>query len=286
MKRIFFAGLFLLLLFPVPGHAFHREPSSPSPFEARYGPVNFGFEIRLTNRDLLTDSAVFPGGGPGCTGTGCDSSERVFDKERIAADSVRLLARLGLDLKWFEIWALAGGSGLSLDVGDFDARFSFAYGGGGRFNFYRSEGDGPIRRAFLDYEFLAFTAQDQTVFDPVDPDTPVTCTTSGGLTVCNPNLLRVERVHEEIDWREHTIRAGVEGGHDRFIPYGGIRFSFVDGKDRIDATGRPLEIDFKEEDTFGLFLGTRYLLDRKSSLFVELGMIDQFNLSGGVRVAF
>jgi hypothetical protein len=83
--------------------------------------------------------------------------------------------------------------------------------------------------------------------------------------------------------------------HVSYGPYGGVRFSWLDATDKLRAApdvglpaGFKLDADLKEQDNFGLFVGTDLFLDRsgKTSLNFEVALIDQYSFRAAIRRAF
>lgn len=254
-------SIFLSLLLPGKLLAYNED-----------GRVHFEAGFEVLDRDIEEENAVFLG--------------EIFPEERMSVQSLRLLGKLSLRLiDAIEIYGLAGGSDLELDAFSFSSDFSGAYGGGARFVFYRDTSPERPFQVFADYRFLRFETNDDLQFAP---EVPRDLNGNGVIESNESVLLANEIVNEKIDWNEHVFKLGVMGRHAEFEPYGGIRFSFVRGKDHIPATAQALDLDFKQSDTFGIFLGTAYYLGRseKAAVFIEGSLFDQYSLTGGVRVGF
>jgi len=204
------------------------------------------------------------------------------------ADSTRLIARAGLEIGGaVNFYLQGGGTDLSIDEFDnFDASMNGLYGGGLRINLYRSlYRDGLT--LFVEGNALRFTADDRI-------ETMVSCTTEHGCPA-NTGTANPLLADETIQWNEYTVLLGASG---RFLdsgPYGGLRLSKVDGKDRIrtapDANfpnGFQANPDIKEDGNFGIFFGLDYFLDRseKTVLNFEVSLIDQDSFMAAVRRAF
>ena len=231
---------------------------SPRPFYR----FNFGFQSELASRDVDEDAFVFNGFN--------------FPKTKGRADMVRLLARFGVYLlDNVEIYGVAGGSDLSIDEFDqFNSGQEFAYGGGVNWVFYEIQSfEGPIK-LYIDYRYFHFRSKDQVLFRP--------CCDNSGFLIAD------ELVDETITWNEHRLKVGVSGRHYIFEPYGGARFSVVNGKDHLPTSTQDLNLKFKQDDLFGLFFGANIYFDPsdRAFFFIEGSLIDEDALNLGVRVRF
>ena len=207
------------------------------------------------------------------------------------ADSTRVLASVGVSFNnTLTVYALGGAADLSIDEFDgFNSSFSGAYGGGARFSFLLS----PYRdglRLFVEGSVLHTTAEDtvQAEFG---------CTAANGCTAPPPAqggyLPRLAQ--ETVEWNEYTVLLGAASRYGAYGPYGGVRLSMVDAKDRIHAapdanfsTEYRVDADLREQDNFGIFFGTDFFLDRsgKTALNLEISLLDQDSLRVAVRRAF
>lgn len=187
-------------------------------------------------------------------------------KEKGNADSTRLLIRGGFrPTPQIELYGLIGGADLSIDEFEgFDASMSVAYGGGIRLVPYQSSYPGALY-FFVDAQYLQFTAKDH-VF-----------TNFSGLGSIGQD--------EEIRWREYTAKVGLEANQDFFRPYGGLRFSFMRGKDIFSASGR---LNLREDDNVGIFGGTDIFLDpaKRAALNLEFSLFDVDAIGVGLRLFF
>lgn len=269
-------GFVLLLLFAllviIPGKAVAYNEDGRFHFEANF---------EVLDRDIEQENTTFRGIN--------------FPEETFSAQSLRLLAKLSVRVvDPVEVYGLLGGSDLEIDGTGFSSDFTGAYGGGARLILYREKDPRRPFQIFADYRFLTFKANDTVHFLP-----QVSCDTSIPASICDVDgdgvvdvgqivTLADEAVRERIRWTEHTVKFGVMARDYEFEPYGGIRFSFVKGKDRIPASAQTLNLDLKQNDTFGIFLGTSYYLtpSDQAALFIEGSLFDQFSLTGGVRVGF
>lgn len=249
--------LLLLVALPlmVPGKAAAYNEDSRIHFEALF---------QVLERDVEGEATQFLGEN--------------FPEEIASAESLRLLGKLSIQvIDPVEIYGLIGGSDLEIDEFGFSSDFETAYGGGARVILFRERDPRRPYHIFVDYHFLKYEVDDEVNFSPQIVDA------SGNIIE-----LTNENVREEIDWLEQVIKFGVMGRHYEFEPYGGIQFSVVSGKDRINATAQRVDLDLDNDDTFGIFLGTLYYLSpsERAALFIEGSMFDQYSLTGGIRVGF
>lgn len=247
------------------------------------GRIHFEALFEVLERDIEQESATFRGIN--------------FPGQTFSVQSLRLLGKLSVQIiEPIEVYGLLGGSDLEMNETntDFSSNFTGAYGGGARVVLYRDKDPRRPFQIFAEYRFLTFKPSDTISFLP-----QVVCDTSIPPSICDVNgdgtvdvgqtvTLADEIVRERIRWQEHTVKLGVMGRDYEFEPYGGIRFSFVKGKDHIPAAVETVNLDLKQNDTFGIFLGTAYYLSpsERAALFVEGSLFDQYSLTGGVRVGF
>lgn len=265
-RRAFLASMILVVgLTWGAGKAGAQIISGPPSFR-----LSFGIQTELTSRDVKEDAFVFNG--------------VAFPETRDAADQVRLLGRFSISyLDRIELYGLVGGTNLTIDEFSlFDSDISPVYGGGLHWVFYRAVGDYQTFDLFLDYRFLGFRAKSDILFQPFEYD-PVTDTVTILTASGQPEL-----IEETITWREHTVKAGIAGRHDFFEPYAGFRVSIVRGEDHIPSPTQELNLDVREDDVVGIFLGTRIYFDRteRAYFFIEGSVIDDNALNLGVRVRY
>jgi len=253
---LFFFSLVVVLASLLPGNLFAYNEDGRVHFEA-------GFEAM--NRDIQEESAQFLG--------------VLFPKENPSVQSLRLLAKLSVRIiDPIEVYGVAGGSNLKIDDFEYNADFGAAYGGGARIVLFKENSREMPFQIFADYRYLRFKTHDTVLFQPVDENgAPIPAGSAG------------ELLNEKIVWNEHVVKLGFLARHDVFEPYGGVRFSVVNGKDHVPSQFQPLDLHFKQSDTFGVFGGLAYyLLPRsdKAAIFIEGSLFDQYSLAGGIRVGF
>lgn len=231
------------------------------------GRIHFEGFFEVLSRDIQEDNTKFAGEN--------------FPETTSSAQSLRLLGKVSVRVVGpLELYGLLGGSDLDVDEFGFHSDFSGAYGGGARVALFRERDPRRPFEIFADYRFLQTKVNDEVLFDPSIADAagnPIHLLPPSG-----------ESVRERIRWQEHTLKLGVMGRDYEFEPYGGVRFSLVKGKDHIPTSIQTLDIKLKQDNIFGVFLGTSYYLtpSERAALFIEGSLFDQYSLTGGVRVGF
>ncbi len=257
-KRIVLLLLFVLFVtIPVKAMAYNEDSR-----------IHFEALFEALERDVEEEATTFQG--------------QNFPEETVSAQSLRLLGKLSVRvIDPIEIYGLVGGSDLEIDEFGFSSDFEGAYGAGARVILFRERDPRMPFQVFADYHFLRFETDDRVSFAP-------TIDLNGNGVIDPGETLTDEIVREEIDWLEHVIKIGVMGRHDEFEPYGGVRFSIVRGDDQIHSQVQKLDLDLRNDDIFGVFLGTAYYLSpsERAALFVEGSLFDQYSLTGGIRVGF
>lgn len=204
------------------------------------------------------------------------------------ADSTRLIVKAGLEIgNILNVYVQGGGTNLSIDeFNNYDGAMKGAYGGGLRVNLYQA----PYRdglKLFVEGNTIRFSTDDRVGIE-------VKCTFNNGCPLDDGSFLpRLAR--ETIQWNEYTVLLGASGRYFDTGPYGGVRLSWVDGKDRIRAgadgnfgTAFRANPDIKEQDNFGLFFGADFFLDpsERTALNIEVSLIDQDSIRAAVRRSF
>ena len=91
-------------------------------------------------------------------------------------------------------------------------------------------------------------------------------------------------VEGDARWQEISLMArGAYTGYDRWMPYGGVSLSLVDGevemKERIgDLEGEEAH-DFDGKDLFGVFLGVEYDVWANLAVGAEVGLLSETKIS-------
>lgn len=251
------AGLVLLWISFVPSKCFGQERSYYGPW-----PGHFSLELgaKYLGRNITEDGFNFGG--------------QSYPKTDGWATSAQLLGKLAVDLTPnFQIYGVGGGS--TLDVNEFDGYSAdtllpqeggqnLAFGGGVKFTFYPKTFRAPVK-LFIDLSYLQFKSEDMIFFPPAG-----------------------ENVNESIRWKQYVGKIGFSGRQGFIESYGGLRVSFVQGKDHIPTSTQTLDLNFTEDIPVGIFFGTDIYLDRggHSALFIEASFIDENSISGGVKFRF
>ncbi|MEO5658035.1 MAG: hypothetical protein ABIO65_07035 [Nitrospiria bacterium] len=216
-------------------------------------PVSFGVELGVVSREVEEELP---------TGT-----------TRGVVDSTRLVSRLGLQVA--PVLLLFGEVGFA-DVAieefdDYRSDLHILYGGGARVILY----DGAYPDRFMIYSDVKITR--------LQTDDRVTICTAN----CNdPVLLPTEAVtDEEIDWTEYAVSLGIRGGQEGFRPFGGVRYSRLDGTDHIQGEGT---FDLRERTSLGFFLGADIFLDReeRNAIMIQISGLDENAFRVGYKVSF
>ena len=259
MKRILCAAA-ILVAFGLQAH------------DATAGQPYVQIETGIVSRDIVEEDASIQGFTFGGT-----------------AESTRVLARVGFNFNDFvSMYALGGGADLSIDeFNGFDSSLSGAFGGGVRFDMRVSPYRGGLR-LFVEGSMLHTSADDTVQAD-------FGCTAANGCTAAAQGAFVPRLAQETIEWNEYTVLLGAAARYRAYGPYGGVRLSWVDATDKVRApadenfsTEFRADADLKEQDNFGIFLGTDFYLDRsgKTALNLEFSLFDQESFRVAVRRSF
>lgn len=86
--------------------------------------------------------------------------------------------------------------------------------------------------------------------------------------------------NEEIRWQEYQVTLGIDYSLQMVSPYAGLRYSIVDGTDKLSVSG---DLDISQEESvgivFGVRAGTDYTIDIGYSLFDK----NEFSIKVGVE---
>ncbi len=258
LKHFVLLLLLVSLPFIIPGKALAYNEDGRVHFEALF---------EYLGRDIREKSTQFAGLN--------------FPDTTASVQSLRLLGKLSIRIvDPLEIYGLLGGANLDSDDLKFHSDFSGAYGGGARLVLFRERRARTPFQIFADYRFLQYKVHDTVLFNPQIVD-------------ANGNVVSLippdgENVNEKIRWQEHVVKFGFMARDYEFEPYGGVRFSFVKGKDHLPNSVQDLTLKVRQDEVFGVFLGTSYYLtdSDKAALFIEGSLFDQYSLTGGIRVGF
>jgi hypothetical protein len=212
--------------------------------------------------------------GRGITEDGFTFNNTQYPKTDAWATSTQLLAKLAIDFTPnFQIYGIGGGSTLHID--EFDGYSAdvlipqenwngLAFGGGIKITLYPETFHAPVK-LFLDLSYLQFKTEDMITFHPNN-----------------------ELVNEQIRWDQYVGKIGLSGRYGFVENYGGIRVSFVRGKDHIPTSTQTLDLKFTEDIPVGIFFGWDIYLDRgmHTALFIEASLIDENSIAGGMKFGF
>jgi len=227
--------------------------ANPPPFYH----FSVGVEGDFISRDIVED-------GFACNNCNIAS----FPQTWATASMNRVLARIGFSpIDNLEIYGVAGGNDLQIDEFDgYNANMVFAYGGGIHWIYYQFPTyQGPLD-LFADFRYLRFRAKENILFFAANN----------------------ENVNETITWNEYVLKLGISGRRYLFEPYGGMRFSTIYGKDNIPTVEQNINLNFWQDNVFGLFVGSNIYFTPadKAFFFIEAAIIDEYSVNLGVRVRF
>lgn len=226
-------------------------------------PVSFGIDMGLVSRDIEEE-------GPS-VGTVVGT-----------ADSARVTARLGLQVApMLILFGDIGAADVAVDEFDFyHSDLGLFYGGGVRL---------ILSPARYPYGISVYT--DVTVSRLNTDDQVTIC-----LAACNTVAPVETLADEELAWTEYAVALGAKGRYENLRPFGGLRVSKLDGSDRVrtvllapgDPDYRDVQVDVRQRDPVGFFLGADILLDRdeRSAITVQFSGIDENAFRIGYKVAF
>ncbi len=237
--------------------------ASVAPAAAAPPPVSFGVELGVVSRDIEEE------GGP-ALGT--------IDG---VADSTRITARLSLGLApGLAVFGEVGGADLAVDeFNGYRSDMHVLYGGGLRL----SLADTPYPQrlsVYSDFKVSRLATSDRLITQ--------VCTSACG----TPSEVVVDdMVDEDLSWTEYAVDLGVKGRYQGFSPFGGLRFSKLDGTDRVRSVQSGLldeRADVRELNSVGFFFGADIPLDRSEQTAVTLQFsgIDENAFRVGYKVAF
>ena len=232
-------------------------------------PASFGVDLQFGSRDIKEQ------------GSSIGEVDGVLDTTSVTG-------RLGIGLvRGLSIFGEIGALDASVDEFDgYQSTFDLLYGGGIRLEVPVGGFVGYPSRTMFFSEFRARHAStsDQVTTLACVSSNPSDCNTPSGVFVS-------DIVDEHLKWWEYTIKIGANGRYENMRPFGGIELSKLDGTDSVTSTFSGLineNLDVREQNSIGFFLGTDILLDPRgqSAFTLEMSAIDQFALRAGFHVAF
>jgi hypothetical protein len=178
------------------------------------------------------------------------------------AVSTRVLARVAAK-PWSPLEIYLQGGAANLEFAEFKGDYRFAYGGGLKLEVY--EYPGPERFRFLiQGDTLQFTTSDNVL-----------------VNIATVDVLREEKIR----WQEYSIQGVGIWRVDRWEPYLGARFSWVDATDTIKDP-QVGKLSVQEDSNLGLVAGTSLYFDPRENFafHFEVTLIDEASFLAGVRL--
>lgn len=187
----------------------------------------------------------------------------------------RLLLRFATEFfERIEIYGDIGSADISApDFDDYNSGLVLAYGGGINFKVLRSAGRGhPYASAglrYIQYE-------------------PVTDTVNVELIDSQTGQSDITAVNDEITWREWEAEVGAGFRSGSLELKGGVRFSFINARDRIYKTDFEEKMKLKEDDNAGMFINADIYIDPEEKFAFTIGVtaIDVNSIFAGVKLWF
>ncbi|MBI3607886.1 MAG: hypothetical protein HY207_07960 [Nitrospirae bacterium] len=233
---------------------------------AAASPISFGMDLGVVSRDIEEEGMQISGG-----------------TVRGTADSTQLVARLGVEVvPSLILFGEVGSADMAIDEFDsYRSDMHLLYGGGARFVLAHSTY--PQRfSVYSDVKVSRLKTNDQLLV----PRCSSACDTTTATFVDDLS-------DEELSWTEYSVSLGVKGQYEGFRPFGGLRFSKLDGSDLVHSVANQglfpdSRADVREVDSVGFFIGTDILLDpqERSAITIQLSGIDENVFRVGYKVAF
>lgn len=181
----------------------------------------------------------------------------------------RLLLRIATEFfERIEIYGDIGSADISApDFDDFRSGLTLAFGGGVNIKLLKSASKGhPYAIAGLRY------VQYEPATDRVN--------------VYLDNVLTA--VNEEITWREWEMGLGAGFRYDSLELRGGVKFSFINARDKIYAADFEERLKLREEDNAGMFIDADIYIDPEEQFAFNIGVtaVDVNSIFAGVKLWF
>jgi hypothetical protein len=201
--------------------------------------------------------------------------ENRIEKNESVFYSNRLLLRIATEFfERIEIYGDIGSADISApDFDDFSSGLTLVYGGGINCKLLRSEVKGhPYAIAglrYLQYE-------------------PVTDTVNVELIDSQTGKSTTNAVNDEITWREWEAEIGAGFRSGSLELKGGVRFSFINARDKIYTVDFEENMKLREEDNAGMFINADFYIDPEEKFAFNFGItaIDVNSLFAGVKLWF
>jgi hypothetical protein len=107
--------------------------------------------------------------------------------------------------------------------------------------------------------------------------------TINGLNINATDASVTEKSFKSDEWQ---IAVGLSCQFDRLVPYGGVKYSDIEGEAIASVSGTGYKADFAAEDKFGTFCGIDVLFGDSFSAYVEGRFVDETAISGGATIRF
>jgi hypothetical protein len=226
-------------------------------------PVSFGVELDLASRDIKEEDGN-------------------IDEVKGTADTTSIAGQLTVGIvRGVSVFGEVGAVDVAVDEFDgYQSAFNPLYGGGLRLSAPANRYAGSV------LFFSELRARHVSSSDRVATEV---CTAN-----CTDPLTAVvvsDTVDEDLKWWEYTIKFGASGRYTNVRPFGGIELSKLDGTDEIRSVSSGLldqELDVRESNSIGFFLGADILLDPQgqSAVTIEVTAIDRYAFKVGFNVGF
>jgi hypothetical protein len=226
-------------------------------------PASFGIELDLASRDIQEEDGN-------------------VDEVKGTADTTSISGQFAVGIvRGVSLYGEVGAADVSVDEFDgYQSAFNLLYGGGIRLSAPASRYAGSVL-FFSDLHARHVTSSDRLstqicTANCSDPSTAVVVS---------------DTVDEDLKWWEYTLKFGASGRYTNLRPFGGIEVSKLDGTDTIRSVSSGLldqELDVRESNSIGFFLGADILLDPQgqSAVTIEMSAIDRYAFKVGFNVGF
>lgn len=193
----------------------------------------------------------------------------VIEKNTSIFYTNRLLLRIATEFfERIELYGDIGSADISApDFDEFSSALTLVYGGGINIKLLKSESRGhPYAIAKIRY----------IQYEP----------TNDRVNVFLDNFLT--GVNEEITWREWEMGIGAGFHYSSLELNGGVRFSFINAKDKIYTQDFSVNMKLREEDNAGIFIDSDLYIDPEERFAFNIGItaVDVNSIYAGVKLWF
>jgi hypothetical protein len=229
-------------------------------------PMSFGVELDLASRDIRYEDVI-------------------ADPNEGTADTTSITGQFAIGIvRGVSVFGEVGAADVAVDEFNwYQSAFNLTYGGGIRLSAPANRYGGSTL-FFSELRARRVTSSDRLMVDDI-------CTDFCFDSDPNNDVLVSDVIDEDLDWWEYTIKVGVSGRYDNLRPFGGLEVSKLDGTDSVDFVNPALpdqDLDVRQSNSIGFFLGTDILLDRQgqSAVTIEMSAIDRYAFRVGFNVGF